>query len=370
MKNQNMSECCCNTNVSEESSAEALNAEWITGVITTKAGKIPLVSTDLTLADKLGSWKARWGIKRMGFIVTPGLYAVGNPTSESYVFVTANYKMSFDHLRSQLGGRDAWIIVLDTKGINVWCAAGKGTFGTDELVNRMDKIKLSEIVTHRKLILPQLGATGVSAHEVENRTGFKVIYGPILATDLPAFVDSHMSATRQMRSVRFSLTDRLPLIPIEITNSLKYILLIVACFFLLSGLSSGGYSFEKVLTVGLGCVVLLSGAYLAGTVLTPVLLPWLPGRSFASKGAWAGLIFVLTAYGYSWIYEGFFGNMINDIAWILLILAISSFLGMNFTGASTYTSLSGVRREMRIAVPLQIAFAVIGFGLWLTGRFI
>jgi len=66
---------------------------------------------------------------RMSYAISPGLYAVGNPTKESDVFVSANYKLSFDVLRRELKGFNAWILVLDTKGINVWCAAGKGTFG-------------------------------------------------------------------------------------------------------------------------------------------------------------------------------------------------------------------------------------------------
>jgi CO dehydrogenase/acetyl-CoA synthase gamma subunit (corrinoid Fe-S protein) len=70
-------------------------------------------------------------------------------------------------------------LILDTKGINVWCAAGKGTFGTDELVSRISKTGLSKIILHRKLVLPQLGAPGVSAHEVTKQTGFSVVYGPV-----------------------------------------------------------------------------------------------------------------------------------------------------------------------------------------------
>jgi hypothetical protein len=81
-------------------------------------------------------------------------------------------------------------LILDTKGINVWCAAGKGTFGTDELVGRILKTGLSEIVSHRKLVLPQLGAPGVSAHEVTKQTGFSVVYGPVRAKDIKAFLDS------------------------------------------------------------------------------------------------------------------------------------------------------------------------------------
>jgi CO dehydrogenase/acetyl-CoA synthase gamma subunit (corrinoid Fe-S protein) len=75
----------------------------------------------------------RWGIGRHRYRIEPGLYAVGTPGSDSPVLVTANYKMSFDALRRELGGLDAWILVLETDGINVWCAAGKGTFGTEEV---------------------------------------------------------------------------------------------------------------------------------------------------------------------------------------------------------------------------------------------
>ena len=81
----------------------------------------------------------------MGHRVEPGLYSLGNPTSESPVFVTANYTLSFDALRSALKGIDGYILVLDTQGVNVWCAAGKGTFGTDELVKRIEATRLHEV---------------------------------------------------------------------------------------------------------------------------------------------------------------------------------------------------------------------------------
>src|SRR3990170_3965571 len=100
----------------------------------------------------------------------PGLYGLGNPTPDSPAFITANYTLSFDALRSALAGRDGYILVLDTEGINVWCAAGKGTFGTDELVGRVESTGLGVVVRHRRLILPQLGAPGVAAHEVARRS--------------------------------------------------------------------------------------------------------------------------------------------------------------------------------------------------------
>ena len=124
-----------------------------------------MVSSSLTWKDEWGAFKVRWGIGRMNYAVDPGLYALGEPDSSSPVLVTANYKLSFDRLRQALPNRQAWILVLDTKGINVWCAAGKGTFGTGELVERIRASSLEQVVNHRDLILPQLAAPGVAAHE-------------------------------------------------------------------------------------------------------------------------------------------------------------------------------------------------------------
>jgi len=362
--------CCCSPPVSNESTAGCLDIPFGEGAVKTSIGNIPRISTAMQFADRFGALKVRLGIGRMNYSIRPGLYAVGSPTSESYVFVTANYKMSFDRLRTQLAKRNCWIMVLDTKGINVWCAAGKGTFGTDELIHRINSTGLKEIVTHRKLILPQLGAPGVKAHEVKKQTGFKVIYGPIRADDLNVFVDNHMKATPSMRRVQFGFRDRTILIPVEFMVSAKYIIFIMACFFLLSGLGSGIYSIDRALAIGLKSALLILSGYIAGTVLVPALLPCLPGRSFSAKGAWAGLLAFLIFSGYDWLRPGFFENPVGQIAWLLIILTMASFIGMNFTGASTYTSMSGVRREMRFAVRIQAVCILAGFGLWLTARFI
>jgi CO dehydrogenase/acetyl-CoA synthase gamma subunit (corrinoid Fe-S protein) len=86
--------------------------------------------TRLSGKDRMGRFRSRVSGFRMYYRVDPGLYAVGSPNTDSPVLVSANYKLSFNTLRSNLDGLDAYILVLDTKGINVWCAAGKGTFGT------------------------------------------------------------------------------------------------------------------------------------------------------------------------------------------------------------------------------------------------
>jgi hypothetical protein len=41
-------------------------------------------------------------------------------------------------LRRELAGQDVWILVLDTRGVNVWCASAHKTFGTAELLQRIE----------------------------------------------------------------------------------------------------------------------------------------------------------------------------------------------------------------------------------------
>jgi len=343
---------------------------WIIGKTKCTAGEIPVVDTKLSFADRLGFWKARWGIRRMNYRVQPRLYAVGNPSEASPVFVTANYKMSFDRLRSQLGGIDGWILVLDTKGINVWCAAGKGTFGTDELVRRIAITGLENVVTHRRLIVPQLGATGVSAHLVRERSGFHVFYGPVRAEDVKAYLQSGMKATSKMRQVTFTFSERVVLIPVDIVGNLKYEIFASACFFLLSGLGPGWYSMDRVASYGfIDAIFPLLSAW-SGAVLPAALLPWLPGRAFSMKGAYAGILPMIVAVLLGMLHPEFFRNRLSVISWLFLFPAVTSFIGMNFTGSSTYTSLSGVKKEMRIAVPAQISCAAVGLVLWLVGLFI
>ncbi|MBI4961822.1 MAG: acetyl-CoA synthase subunit gamma [Desulfomonile tiedjei] len=347
-----------------------LDQPFVKGSISTPAGELPQVSGVLEASDHCGTFKARWGVGRMNYTVDPGLYALGNPDHAAPVFVTANYKMSFDALRSAVPNRNAWILALDTDGINVWCAAGKGTFGTEELLSRIASSELTEVVSHKRLILPQLAAPGVAAHEVKRRSGFRVIYGPITARDLPAFVDAGFKATPEMRRKTFTLRERVELIPIELVAALKPLAIILPVVFLLGGLLGSGSFWASAMDHGLFAVAAMISAVFTGTILTQILLPWLPGRAFALKGALLGAVVYLllagayAAGGLNW------STGLELVAWLLIATALTAYLAMNFTGASTYTSLSGVRREMRLAVPLEIAAAAIGLCLWLGTLFL
>ncbi len=347
-----------------------MNQPFIIGSVQTSTGDVPKISSDLNWPDHWGSIKARWGACRMNYTVDPGLYALGEPNERSPVLVTANYKMSFDRLREVLSKRHAWMLVLDTNGINVWCAAGKGTFGTDELVRRIEFSQLNRVVSHTELILPQLAGPGVAAHKVKKRTGFNVLYGPIQAADLPAFLDAGMKATPNMRQKTFTMYERVILIPVELVSTLKWALLILPAFFLLGGLGAPSGFWQGVLNDGLFAVLNLLGAVVAGAVLTPILLPWLPGRAFSQKGLIMGVITTLFITLFGAFYLDIRQDYMNILAWFFLAPALSAYLAMNFTGASTYTSLSGVRKEMRWAVPLEIVGGAAGLILWIGSRFV
>ena len=321
----------------------------------TVAGQVPQVGSELTLSDHLGACKARWGIGRMHYLVPPGLYAIGSPDGDAPILVTANYKMSYDILRRTLRGRNLWLLVLETFGVNVWCAAGKGTFGTNELLTQIKATNLASIVNHRQLILPILGAPGVAAHEVKKQSGFNVRYGTIRAADLPAYLDNGMVTTPAMRELTFTLYERLVLLPVEIVHAAKSAAIITLLLFLLGFFAAGSASAGRMIFAYLG-------ALYTGIVVGPLLLPWLPGRSFAVKGASVGLLWALLCYqlvGADW-------NLPQTLAAFLALPAVSAFYTLNFTGCTTYTSPNGVKKEMRLAMPLM-GLAILGSGVLLAG---
>lgn len=312
---------------------------------------IQSATSNISPGNRWDHFLVRIGINRSGHRVKPDLYALGNPNENSPVFVTANYTLSFDALRSALSGIDCYIMILDTKGINVWCAAGKGTFGTDELVHRIEKTKLDTVVNHRVLILPQLGAAGVAAHEVKKRSGFRVEYGPIRAIDLPEYLKNH-KATPEMRRVRFSLHDRVILIPVESMSVLLPMLIAAVILYFVDGFLASAAAVSAIL---------------AAVVVFPVLLPWIPTPNFSTKGFVLGAVVVLP-----FVLAKFLSNP-DAVLWqrvglaLIYLLAfppVTAFLTLNFTGSTTFTSKSGVKAEIFAYIPVMAW--MFGGGIVLT----
>jgi hypothetical protein len=228
---------------------------------------------------------------------------------------------------------------------------------------------LNQVVSHRQLILPQLSGPGIAAHQVKKLSGFRVHYGSVRASDMPAYLNAGLKATPDMRLKTFTFRERAVLIPIELVLAFKVGLLIMLLFFLLGGLGGTEGYWNNAMHDGLFAAVAIAVSILAGAILTPLFLPALPGRAFSVKGVIIGLA---TAAGLL-IFRNpdltFWAGRFEALAWMLLVSAITAYLAMNFTGASTYTSLSGVKKEMRIALPLEIGAGVAGLCLWLASRF-
>ncbi len=340
-----MADCGCSSGTCCE--------EWVVGSVISPIGEIPKITGEWSKSDKMGQLKARiLNSFRSDYKVEPGLYACGNPDNLSDVFVSANYKLSFDILRKEIGERDAWIVVLDTKGINVWCAAGKGTFGTDELISKIKELSLDRIVDSKKVIIPQLGAAGVSGHIVEKETGFKVIYGPVMAKDITTYIENGYKADEEMRSVPFSFKDRLVLIPMEVSLISEKVWLFIVGILIFFGLMPQGILFKEAFFEGGVFIVFGLLSVFSGAVLTPALLPFIPFRSFAIKGWLLGELCVVICL--ISIQSSLLDNYFIFLAICLFFPVVSSYLAFNFTGCSTYTSVSGVKKEMKLAIPLYI----------------
>jgi hypothetical protein len=214
---------------------------------------------------------------------------------------------------------------------------------------------LKDVVTQRKLILPQLGAPGVAAHEVKKRTGFWVEYGPVRAADLPEYLKTH-KASPQMRKVEFPLRDRLVLIPVDLIRLVPYMLAVAILMYFMGGWIT---SLATLTTV------------LAGTVLFPILLPWIPTHNFSTKGFLLGLLAALP-FGLSPFFRhpdwSWYHQAGQALEFLLAMPAVTAFIALNFTGSTTFTSRSGVKREMFAYIPAMAW--TFGTGLLLAIVFI
>ncbi len=356
---------CCGAPPAPPSDFAYGPAAYVIGSLDTPAGPVLKVSRDIMSADRLGAWRVRWGFGRDDYRVRPGLYALGAPASTSPVLVTANYKLTFDQLRSSLDELDAWLLVVDTRGINVWCAAGKGTFCAEEVARMVRESRLAEVVEHRRLVLPQLSAPGVAAHEVKEACGFRVTFGPVRAADLPAFLAAGMKADGDMRKVTFDVRERAVLVPEELSFVWdRRVLVAYAGILAVSAVGRDGISPTRALRRGVPVIGAAWLALLAGGGVTPLALPWLPGRAFSLKGAVAGGVLATAA-------AATVGRRLSPAARLALLAgvpAVASYAAMSFTGASPITSPSGVELEMRRALPWQGAAAAVAVSAWLASR--
>jgi NAD-dependent dihydropyrimidine dehydrogenase PreA subunit len=140
-----------------------------------------------------------------------GLRKVGNPGRDSPVLVTCNFDLTVKRVEAVLrrASQDAWLVVADSKGVNVWCAACADEFSTRTVVAAVKTSGIADEVDHRTLILPPLGATGILPEEVREQTGFSTRWGPVRAEDLPAYLGAGCTRDEPMKRVTYDWRERL-----------------------------------------------------------------------------------------------------------------------------------------------------------------
>jgi len=246
--------------------------------------------------------------------VRTGLYAVGQPDGTSPVLVTGNFDLTVRRLIKAIDGRiNAWVLVADSAGINVWCAAGGGYFTAEKVIAAVKSSHLNEVVRHHALILPQLCANGVDGWRIRKETGWGVHWGPARAVDIPAYLASKRKKTDAMRWVRFPFKDRLEMV--TVTVGFYALLILLPVFFFWRS------TFWPITFSLLG----LSYFY-------AIVHPWLPGRD----GLYKSIPLTLIALAGLFVYTAFWHPLpvVNLFHWVVGLTGLSIFSGAELQGMS------------------------------------
>ena len=138
-----------------------------------------------------------------------GLIKIGNPDRNSPVFLTGNYHLTVMRVKRTLRDLNAYLIVANSKGVNVWCAAAGGLLSHHDVISVLKTSGIERLVDHRQVVLPQLAAPGVEAGQIRKKTGWQVVWGPIYAKDIPEYVHNRFIKTPSMSQVEFAWRQRI-----------------------------------------------------------------------------------------------------------------------------------------------------------------
>jgi len=157
------------------------------------------------------------------------LYKVGSPDDKSPVIVTGNYELTVRRVAKSLQGLDCWLLICDSRGINVWCSSLSGHFSEKDIIHAIKLVHLSKYVSHQKIILPQLCAPGVDIQAIEQGTGFAPVFGPVYIEYIHEFLSSNGDEPN-LRKVKFDTWQRIEMAiasPIILVSILAFIYLFV-----------------------------------------------------------------------------------------------------------------------------------------------
>lgn len=154
------------------------------------------------------SWLRDTTLRTFPHATRPGLRRIGNPGPEDPVLVTGNFTLTVRRVFEALAGRNAWLLVANSRGINVWCAAGGGHMTHHDIIAAVRSSGVNDVVNRRRLILPQLGATGIERRRITDATGWETAWGPARLEDLAPFLERGARVKRGMRTMTFPMWER------------------------------------------------------------------------------------------------------------------------------------------------------------------
>jgi ferredoxin len=251
-----------------------------------------------------------------------GLVEIGQPDRHSPVLLTCNYRLTVARVRRALRGMNAYLLVANSRGVNVWCAATGGLLTNHDVLSVLKTSGIEERVDHRQLVLPQLSATGIEAGVVEGKSGWKVTWGPVYARDIPYFLESGLTRTREMRQVGFPWTQRLEMAAAWAFPLSVVVALVVAVLWrqalLTSILVIWGLSLATCLPFPLYERWLVSGRRGSGSVLGAFMVLW--------------AVAMLAGVGYYYV----LGQVVwgEILRWALLTLVVLLVMGVDFLGTT------------------------------------
>ncbi|GAB4344230.1 MAG: hypothetical protein Kow0099_23460 [Candidatus Abyssubacteria bacterium] len=319
-------------------------------------------SLKLIVSDRNGEWSApaplspdrlpRWR-ELLGVIfsyltlpfksvpIKPGLYRFGNPGRRAPVFVSANYLLTFFLVRRHLRALDCYLLVIDTRGINVWCAASEGTFSAEEVRIGLRAARAEDIVETRTLILPKLSSSGVRYRDVKALTGWQAVFGPVYARDIPEYIGNGQVNSERMKRVRFGFAERLWTAP-------PFALFVAFWFVLPLLLFHNLYS------------LMIPGIAFAAGIAFPLAFPLLPTDRFFKKS----LVLGFFGAGLSSIHLLAAGASARSIVLRgLVIVGMTLFVGMDYSGMSAVSNYSKIKEEYYVAAPLLALIVIAGLAV-------
>ncbi|MFW9837561.1 MAG: methyltransferase domain-containing protein [Candidatus Thorarchaeota archaeon] len=310
----------------------------------------PKARTRIWYNHLTGGWR--------GIPIAPGLYRAGAPTEDSPVVVTANYELTYYTVMRALNKDklDAWVLVCDTNGINVWCAARGIHFDTNDVVEMIHLTHLDELVTHREIILPQLSAAGMDTREIRRRTGFRARYGPVRIQDLNEWMElgKPKPKPREMASVTFNLRERMEQTVAHIPFLLAVLLgrplaILLGSIFLIDIIAALFIQtfYMQVLSISLGILLLIIQIFAAlfGTAFVlGLIFPILPskGNSFYRRGLGLAAITLPIALVFMFVLSA---HWTEYVVWSIAQFVIAVTLTMDWSGMTSVSDPKVIERE-------------------------